>query len=336
LRFYFKFLLTFGAAYSFLWILSLIMLIPYYSSPNFDTSAYINLPFMTKIISELSEHYLTLQFFLTALTYLFPLTSILMILSAWVYGEISAVPRMKIISQPLYFLGIFLALVSFVPMVWIIRELLLLGGPSVYNWFSSAIPVFSSYVQAGQEFVSLLLNTTRAWMATYGPVGLVASMIVSSVISPIPNEAILAFAGMTMNPFNVAFFGALGSTIGGIICFYIARLGGKPLVGKFIKKETLTSVNEWFQKRGSWAILLGRLIPFIPFDAVSYFSGLTNIRVSKFSFLTFIASVPRCLLYAYVGALIADYNLPVLAALSISILIIFLIFRFKNKLKLAR
>jgi uncharacterized membrane protein YdjX (TVP38/TMEM64 family) len=305
------------------------MLIPYYSSPNFDASAYINLPLMTKIISELGEHYLTLQFFLTALTYLFPLTSILMIISAWASGEISAIPRMKIISQPLYFLGIFLALVSFVPMIWIIRELLLLVGPLCYNWFSSAILVFSSYVQAGQEFAI-------AWMATYGSVGLVAAMIVSSVISPIPNEAILTFAGMTMNPFNVAFFGALGSTTGGIICFYIARFGGKPLVGKFIKKETLTSVNEWFQKRGSWAILLGRLIPFIPFDAVSYFSGLTNVKVSKFSFLTFIASVPRCLLYAYVGALIADYNLPVLAALSISLLIIFLIFRFKNKLKPAK
>jgi uncharacterized membrane protein YdjX (TVP38/TMEM64 family) len=329
LRFYSKFLLAFGAAYSFLWILSLIMLIPYYSSPKFDTSTYINLPFMTRIISELGEHYLTLQFFLTALTYLFPLTSILMILSAWVSGEISAVPRMKIISQPMYFLGIFLALVSFVPMIWIIRELLLLGGPSVYNWFSSAIPVFSSYVQAGQQFAI-------AWMATYGSVGLVAAMIVSSVISPIPNEAILAFAGMTMNPFNVAFFGALGSTIGGIICFYIARFGGRPLVGKFIKKETLTSVNEWFERRGSWAILLGRLIPFIPFDAVSYFSGLTDVKVSKFSFLTFIASVPRCLLYAYVGALIADYNLPVLAALCVSLLIIFLIFRFKNRLKLSR
>jgi uncharacterized membrane protein YdjX (TVP38/TMEM64 family) len=329
LRFYSKFLLVFGAAYSFLWILSLIMLIPYYSSSKFDTSAYINLPLMTKIISELSEHYLTLQFFLTTLTYLFPLTSILMIVSAWVSGEISAVPRMKIISQPMYFLGIFLAAVSFIPMIWIIRELLLLGGPSVYNWFSSAIPVFSSYVQAGQQFAI-------AWMATYGSVGLVAAMIASSVISPIPNEAILAFAGMTMNPFNVALFGALGSTIGGIICFYIARFGGKPLVGKFIKKETLTSVNEWFQKRGSWAILLGRLIPFIPFDAVSYFSGLTDIKVSKFSFLTFIASIPRCLLYAYVGALIADYNLPVLTALSISLLIIFLIFRFKDKLKPAR
>lgn len=329
LQFYSKFLLAFGAAYSFLWILSLITLIPYYSSAKFDTSAYVNIPLMTNIISELSEHYLTLQFFLTALTYLFPLTSILLIVSAWVSGEISAIPRMKTISQPTYFLGIFLALVSFVPMIWIIRELLLLGGPSVYNWFSSAIPVFSSYVQAGQQFAI-------AWMATYGSIGLIAAMIVSSVISPIPNEAILAFAGMTMNPFNVAFFGALGSTIGGIICFYIARLGGKPLVGKFIKKETLTSVNEWFEKRGSWAILLGRLIPFIPFDAVSYFSGLTDVKVSKFSFLTFIASVPRCLLYAYVGALIADYNLPVLAALCISLLIIFLIFRFKNKLKPAR
>ena len=118
--------------------------------------------------------------------------------------------------------------------------------------------------------------------------------------------------------------------MGAILCFYIARLGGRPLAEKFVKKKTIASADEWFQRRGKWAILLGRFIPFVPFDAVSYFSGLTTISISTFAFLTFIGSIPRCLFYAYMGELIAEYNIPVLIVMSVTILTIFLIYRLKK------
>lgn len=37
-------------------------------------------------------------------------------------------------------------------------------------------------------------------------------------------------------------------------------------------------------KHGSKAIFVGRLLPFIPFDAVSYVAGLTPITFGKFFF----------------------------------------------------
>jgi uncharacterized membrane protein YdjX (TVP38/TMEM64 family) len=181
-----------------------------------------------------------------------------------------------------------------------------------------------------QGFVNFVVVTCKGWMAVYGPVGLFTAMIVSSVLSPIPNEVFLAFAGMTMSPLSVALFGALGSTVGAVICFYIARLGGQPLVKRFVKESTLAPVNQWFNKWGSWAILLGRIIPLVPFDAVSYLSGLAKTKVTKFSALTFIGAVPRCLLYAYIGELIAEYNLPVLILLAIIVVVILLIWKFKK------
>jgi uncharacterized membrane protein YdjX (TVP38/TMEM64 family) len=168
-------------------------------------------------------------------------------------------------------------------------------------------------------------------MATYGPLGLLTAMIVSSIVSPIPNEVILAFAGMTMNPISAAVFGGIGSTVGGVICFYIARLGGRPLAEKFVKKGTISSMDGWFQRWGSWAIILGRLVPFIPFYAISYLSGLAKVKIERFTFLTFLGSVPRCLFYAYVGELIAEYNLPILIALFVTILAVFLFFKIKKR-----
>jgi undecaprenyl-diphosphatase len=196
-------------------------------------------------------------------------------------------------------------------------------GLLILQWF----PLHSWSFQA---FVNSVVATCKGWMAVYGPIGLFTAMIVSSVLSPIPNEVFLAFGGMTMSPFSVAFFGALGSTVGAVICFYIARLGGQPLVKRFVKESTLASMNQWFSKWGSWAILLGRIVPLVPFDAVSYLSGLSKTKVARFAGLTFLGAVPRCLLYAYIGELIAAYNLPVLVLLAIVAVVILLIWNFKK------
>jgi len=332
IRVFSKLTFAFGVGYAFMWVLSILILIPYYSSAEFNYSTYAGLPFMAAIASELSEHYIPLPMFFIALALLLPLVAIFTMLAAWTLRKISeAASRIRFISQPLYIMAIMLALTSFVPMVWIVREFVVIEAPVVQNWLASAMQLLTSYIQIGQGFVNSVVTASKSWMATYGSIGLFMAMIISSIISPIPNEALLAFAGMTMSPMNVAAFGALGSTVGGVLCFYIARLGGRPLAEKFVKKSAIASIDEWFQKWGSWTIMLGRLVPFVPFDAISYLSGLTKVRIEKFAFLTFLGSVPRCLFYAYVGKLIAEYNIPILVALFVTALAAFLFFKTKKE-----
>lgn len=327
-----RFLLSLCIAYVCLATLSFAILIPYYFSPMFDYSTYIDLPFFIKIIVELREHYLSLPLFLTALAFSLPLISLFMLFLAWASVKLSEMTsRLEIIPQSLYFISILLILFSFVPMVWIVREVVVIEGLHFHLWLVEASPIFSSYVAAVMGFISSIVIAFKEWMVRYGPAGLFVAMVASSIISPIPNEVILAFAGMAMHPVQVMVVGALGSTVGGIFAYYIARLGGRPLAEKFVKKKTLASMDDWFNRWGSWAILIGRLVPFIPFDLISYFSGITKFRVSMFIFLTFIGSIPRCFFYAYVGELIAEYNLPVLTVLSVTVITAFIIFRLKIK-----
>ena len=186
-------------------------------------------------------------------------------------------------------------------MVWILRELIMVEGSAIQAWFISTMPLLYSYLQIGQVFLTSLVVASKNWMTMYGPIGLFAAMILSSVVSPIPNEVVLAFAGMTMSPLNVAIYGALGSTVGAILCYYIARLGGRPLAERFVKKKTLDSADGWFLKRGKWAVLLGRFIPFVPFDAVSYFSGLVKMKILAFTVLTFVGSSAKMLILRIYG-----------------------------------
>ena len=321
-----------ATAYLSLWLLSLLLLVPHYSLETFDYTAYLQLPFMERVSAELSEHGIAYPLFLMGLAVLLPPLSILTLFSAWIILKFSEVTvKIRLISNLLYTLTVAMLFVSFIPMVWITRELIVAGAPIVNRWLIGLFPLLSVYMRKGQRWISQAVVASKAWMIRYGPAGLFAAMILGSVFSPIPNEAILAFAGMTMNPLNVGLYGGLGSTVGGIICFYIARLGGRPLAERFIKGETMEKVDYWFHRYGSWTILLGRLIPFIPFDAISYLSGLTKVKLWKFVLLTFIGAIPRSLLYAYIGEMIAKYNLPALIVTILLIAMLLVIIRMKER-----
>ncbi|MFX1513132.1 MAG: TVP38/TMEM64 family protein [Promethearchaeota archaeon] len=142
-----------------------------------------------------------------------------------------------------------------------------------------------------------------------GPIGLFFAMIIQAIISPIPSEFLLGLGGAAFTEtYGVVpgltlaiIFGSLGSMVGAIICFYIAKKGGRPLVKRIVDEKTLQFADGWFQQNGFWAVLIGRLIPFIPFDAVSYGSGIAEIQFRDFYIASAIGVIPRAIFYCTLG-----------------------------------
>lgn len=144
-----------------------------------------------------------------------------------------------------------------------------------------------------------------ALVETYGKIGLAAVMVVQTIIAPIPSEALLMFAGaIGMNIFDVLIFGGSGLIIGSVIAFFIARRGGRSVVVKIIGEKWTDSVDTWVSKNGTKAILFTRLIPVIPFDLISYVSGVTSISFRDYFVATVVGAIPRCLFLAYAGSLV--------------------------------
>jgi uncharacterized membrane protein YdjX (TVP38/TMEM64 family) len=142
---------------------------------------------------------------------------------------------------------------------------------------------------------------------TYGPVGLVIVMILQTIIAPISSEVVLMFAGVIgMNLLDIVLFGGIGLLIGAIIAFYIGRLGGKPIIIKLIGDKWLNRLDKWVEKNGMIAIFITRLVPVIPFDLISYLSGITKIKFKYYFSATFLGAFPRTFLLAIVGASIGE------------------------------
>jgi len=127
-------------------------------------------------------------------------------------------------------------------------------------------------------------------------------MVLQTIVVPISSEVILMFAGILgMGLFDIVLFGGIGLLIGSVIAFYIARLGGKPIIVKLIGNKWLNRVDKWIEKNGVIAIFITRLVPVIPFDLISYLSGITRIKFKHYFPATVLGAFPRTFLLAVVG-----------------------------------
>ena len=138
-------------------------------------------------------------------------------------------------------------------------------------------------------------------------------MIVQSLIVPIPSELVLLAGGMLygswLGPWGVVLgvvVGVVGSVLSGIVTYYIANKGGRPILevtGEHMKlaDKFVFAMDLWIEKWGIWAIIVGRAVPVVMFDPISYAAGISNIKWKMYNLATFIGSIPRAIFYALIG-----------------------------------
>jgi uncharacterized membrane protein YdjX (TVP38/TMEM64 family) len=127
-------------------------------------------------------------------------------------------------------------------------------------------------------------------------------MIIQALAIPLPSELVLIAGGLAFEfPFGWL-VGALGSIAAAMLGFYISRKGGRSLAIRLVGENGIRFADNWFNRWGAWAVLLGRFAPFIPFDAISYSAGLTSMKLKNFMIPTVIGTLPRTLFYTSLGS----------------------------------
>ncbi len=132
----------------------------------------------------------------------------------------------------------------------------------------------------------------------------IAIMGVQGLLVPLPSEIVLLATGMIWGWFLGGLMGIIGSMAAGILCYYVSKRGGRPLAEKFVGEKAIDIADEFIRKHGIKAIIITRFIPFIPFDVISYTSGLVDIDIKKYSIGTLIGSIFRAFFYAALGWLL--------------------------------
>lgn len=183
---------------------------------------------------------------------------------------------------------IILLLLALMAWVWI---------PAVSDFLRQSLAAFATVDQHALE------NFIRSW-GTQAAVVSFFLMILQAIIAPLP-AFLITFANASL--FGAFWGGVLSWTsamAGATLCFFIARILGRSAVEKLTGKTVLKNMDVFFERYGKHTILVCRLLPFVPFDPISYAAGLTSIRFRHFFLATGIGQLPATIVYSWAGSLL--------------------------------
>ena len=183
-----------------------------------------------------------------------------------------------------------------------------LGALILLFLLSFAVPAVRAYVnQAAAVLGSANVDAVVDYIRSYGPYAMAISfalMVFSSVVAPLPAFLITFSNAAIFGWWQGAILSWSSAMAGAALCFFIARALGRDTVERFAGRGALAGVEDYFTKYGSRTILICRLLPFVSFDAVSYFAGLTPVTFLSFFIATGIGQLPATVVYSYVGGML--------------------------------
>ena len=150
----------------------------------------------------------------------------------------------------------------------------------------------------------------RAYVRSFGvlaPVVMLGLQILQVFIALIPGEIVESAAGFVLGSWLGTAVCYLGICIASTLIFMLTRRYGIRLVEVFVAREKINELRflNTEQKRNTLIFLLF-FIPGTPKDLLTYFVGLTDIRLKTFLLLSMVARIPSVITSTFGGHLLGE------------------------------
>ncbi len=144
---------------------------------------------------------------------------------------------------------------------------------------------------------------TVADLGVWGPIAYGGIYIVAA-LAFVPGSLITAAAGAVFGLGLGAAVVSIASTLSAAIAFPLARTLFRSRVQELADSSKSFGAIDRAIEDGGWKIVgLLRLSPVVPFSALNYLLGLTNVRYIPSVLISWVAMFPGTLLYVYFGTL---------------------------------
>ncbi|MBI5741543.1 MAG: TVP38/TMEM64 family protein [Nitrospirae bacterium] len=177
----------------------------------------------------------------------------------------------------------------------------------------------------------------EAFLDSLGPLsfaGFILLQVLQVVAAPVPGEATGFLGGFLYGTALGLVLSTIGLTIGSFINFYLAKTFGRPLIDRFISKETIDRYDYLLHHKGAFLVFLLFLIPGLPKDLLCYILGLGHLSVKEFLIISTVGRFFGTVLLTLGGSFIRHqqyYRFSML--LGAAIVIIFFAMAYKDKLE---
>ncbi len=161
--------------------------------------------------------------------------------------------------------------------------------------------------QSLTALASLDPQQVRGYIAAGGPQAALVSfalMILQAIVAPLPAFLITRRTPPCRAPSGAGRCRVQRHGWGRALLLHRQSAGARS-GGVTTGRAVLRSADGYFTRFGPQTILLCRLLPFVPFDPVSYAAGLTSLRFWPFMLATGVGQLPATIVYSWAGSLLA-------------------------------
>jgi membrane protein DedA with SNARE-associated domain len=172
----------------------------------------------------------------------------------------------------------------------------------------------------------MVQNNILTLINSLGDLGVFLGMFLESSCVPIPSEVIIIGAGAVGIPLlSITIFGSLGATLGGAAGYCIGRFAAKPVLtkyGKFvcIRPHHIEKAENFARKYGVLSVLIGRIVPIVPFKVFSIAAGIAKINFPGFVVFTLVGVIPRIIVLSIFGESLVKYTKPTVIVIVVAVL----------------
>ena len=162
-------------------------------------------------------------------------------------------------------------------------------------------------------FASFSKESLRDYIRSFGAASWLVFLglqFLQVFIALIPGELLESVAGFAFGPVIGTLLCYVGITLASTLVFQLTRRFGVKLVEIFISREKINQLKFLnTDKKRNFLIFLIFFVPGTPKDLLTYFVGLTEIRLTTFLLISLIARIPSVISSTFGGHLlgVGDY-----------------------------
>ena len=121
----------------------------------------------------------------------------------------------------------------------------------------------------------------------------------------VPRTLLAGVGGLLFGFVGGAMYILTGLTLGALLAHTIGRLLGRDFMARYLRGRLL-AIEQALTNRGVIAVVVSRMIPFVPFCIANYIFGTTRVRIASFITGTLLGALPATLAYAALGSATAN------------------------------
>jgi len=173
----------------------------------------------------------------------------------------------------------------------ILRTLVFVGVILASVWAAAHWNAFEPRAMAG-------------WADSHGATAPVVYLMIRLIgaIALVPGSVMAIGSGIVFGPVLGAIYNLIGSTIGAVAAFLVARfIAADWLNHRFGRSPRLQRLMQAVEVSGWRFVAFVRLVPLFPYNVLNYALGLTRIPLAQYTVTSIICMIPGDIAYVYLG-----------------------------------